>query len=301
MPESGMNGGLMGEVWLLSDRTENQSVVADGSLHGWTISDLMERYAEGLLGANANRFRRFPILLKFLNARTTLSVQVHPSDRQPELLPPGESGKTEAWVVLEAGIHSRIYSGLKPGTTSEDLARDLLTGTVVDHLVAFTPEVGDCFFIPAGTVHSLGGDMKVFEIQQNSDVTYRLYDWNQIDQQTGEPRELQIEQALASIDFSAVPCGALEPVVESTETHLRERLVTSDYFSVWRVSGETPFEVGAADGARVVVPVVGDGAVEYNGVGYPVKNDEALLLPAAVGVCRFYPNGVVSLLEVSIT
>ena len=108
--------------------------------------------------------------------------------------------------MLEAGTKSRIYAGLKPGTTADDLRHALTNGTVADHLACFTPKPGDGVFLPAGTVHSLGGDVVVFEVQQNSDVTFRLYDWDHVDPKTGQPRALQVDQALACIDFAAV-CG----------------------------------------------------------------------------------------------
>ena len=110
-----------------------------------------------MLGAPVPRFRRFPLLLKFLDVLEMLSVQVHPSDMHRDLLPKGETGKTEAWVVLEAGKDSRVYAGLKPKTTAEDLRRALSNGMVADQLAYFTPQPGDAVFIPAGTVHTLGG------------------------------------------------------------------------------------------------------------------------------------------------
>ncbi len=130
------------------------------------------------------------------DARGTLSVQVHPADRQTGFLPPGESGKTEAWVVLEAGPDSRVYAGLKPGTTGGGLRRAIANRTVPDLLASFKPKAGDGIFIPAGTVHSLG-DLVVFEVQENRDVTFRLYDWDHVDPKTGRGRPLQIEQAMA--------------------------------------------------------------------------------------------------------
>jgi len=163
--------------------------------------ELMKEFRGQLMGKLAPRFRRFPLLLKFLDARELLSVQVHPSDAHPELLPPGETSKTEAWVVIEANKGSHIYAGLKPGTTADDLRHSLTDGTIVDHLVNIVPKSGEGVFIPAGTVHTLGGGVVVFEIQQNSDVTFRLYDWNHVDAKTGKPRPLQVDQALASIDL----------------------------------------------------------------------------------------------------
>ena len=128
------NDGPIGEAWVLSDRDDYASLVANGPLKGWTIGQLLERSPEQLLGKAAQRFRRFPLLLKFLDAREMLSVQVHPADAQTDLLPAGETGKTEAWVVLEAGAESRIYAGLKPGTTAPELRRALTNGGVEDHL-----------------------------------------------------------------------------------------------------------------------------------------------------------------------
>lgn len=180
--------GPIGEAWILSDRDEHMSHVANGSLRGRTIGELREQFPEQLMGALAHRFPRFPLLLKFLDAHKMLSVQVHPSDAHKDLLPAGETGKTEAWVVLEAGTESRIYAGLKPGTTAGILRRALTNDTVADHLVCIAPKPGDGVFIPAGTVHTLGGDIVVFEIQRNGDVTFRLYDWGHVDAKTGKPR-----------------------------------------------------------------------------------------------------------------
>src|SRR5580658_4687028 len=127
--------GPIGEAWILSDRDEHPSVVANGSLKGQTICRLLKEFPEELLGKLAGRFGRFPLLLKFLDAREMLSVQVHPADARADLLPAGETGKTEAWVVLEAGKESRVYAGLKPGTNAADLRQSLATGRMADDLI----------------------------------------------------------------------------------------------------------------------------------------------------------------------
>ena len=200
--------GPIGEAWLLSDRDDHPSRVAAGPLKGSTLRQLFEHSLEPLMGKLAGRFQRFPVLLKFLDVHEKLSVQVHPKDGQRDYIPAGESGKTEAWVVLEEGSASRIYAGLKPGTTRNDLERALAMGEVADLLAGFTPNVGDAVLLPAGTVHSLG-DLVVFEVQENSDVTFRLYDWDHIDPKTGTARPLQVEQAVACVDFKQV---AIRPV-----------------------------------------------------------------------------------------
>ena len=221
--------------------------VADGPLKGRTIAQLLEQFPEQMMGKLAGRFGRFPLLLKFLDVRQMLSVQVHPTDANTDLLPAGETPKTEAWVVLEAGTESRIYAGLKPGTTAASLRHALTNGTVADQLASLTPKPGDAIFLRAGTVHSLGGDVVVFEIQQNSDVTFRLYDWNHVDPKTGKPRALQVEKAMACVDFSEGPVGRVTPVVETKTPVERERLFDCEHFRLWRLRGQSPFTVGAAD------------------------------------------------------
>lgn len=292
--------GPIGEAWVLSDRDDFPSKVADGALKGATIQQLIEQYPEEVMGKLASRFRRFPLLMKFLDAREMLSVQVHPSDAHPDLLPPGERGKTEAWVVLDAGADSQIYAGLKPGTTAEDIRTSLSDGTVEDHLLSVTPKPGDGFFLPAGTVHALGSDVVVFEVQQNSDVTFRLYDWDRVDAKTGQPRALQIEQALACIDYMKTDAGLVEPIVEAETPVLREQLFESEHFLLWRIHSQAPFTVGAAQVPRVLVCVEGAGKIEYGDMTYGVRKGEVILLPAVLGACIFQPVGAVNLLEIAL-
>jgi mannose-6-phosphate isomerase len=292
--------GPIGEAWLLSDRDDHQSRVANGPFKGQTIGELMKQSPEQVLGKLAGRFRRFPLLLKFLDARDMLSVQVHPSDRQTNYLPAGETGKTEAWVVLEAGTESRIYAGLKPATTADNLRWAIANGMVADHLACFAPKPGDGVFLPAGTVHALGGDVVVFEVQQNSDVTFRLYDWDHVDTKTGQRRALQVDQALACIDFAQGAVGPVVPMVEEVKPVLRERLFLCEHFGLWRLRGESPFTVGAAGTPRVLVCLTGDGQLEHDDANYAVDKGDVLLLPAVVGACLCRPRGAISLLELSL-
>jgi mannose-6-phosphate isomerase len=292
--------GPIGEAWVLSDREDHPSRVANGPLTGRTIGELIAEYPLQMMGELVRRSRRFPLLLKFLDAREMLSVQVHPSDARTDLLPPGESGKTEAWVVLEAGPDSRIYAGLKPGTTAQDLRQALRDGTVADHLPYFTPQAGNGVFLPAGTVHTLGGGVVVFEVQQNSDVTFRLYDWGRVDAATGQPRTLQVDQALACIDYAGRALGPVAPVLETTTPVRRESLFQDEHFELWRLTGESAFAVGVADVPRVLVCIEGEGKVEHDGSTYPVGKGDVWLLPAEVGSCPFDPHGGVSLLEIAL-
>ncbi|MEO8692210.1 MAG: type I phosphomannose isomerase catalytic subunit [Acidimicrobiales bacterium] len=296
--------GPIGEAWLLSDRDDHASRVVDGPLAGWTLQDVLRVAPRQLLGEGSRDFTRFPLLLKFLDAHQMLSVQVHPSDEQAKHLEDADSigfgnGKTEAWVVLAASEHSRIYAGLEPGTEPDDL-RALSAATMPQHVASFTPKRGDAVFVPAGTVHCLGGDVVVFEVQQNSDVTYRIFDWDRIDPTTGQPRELQVEAALACVDTSAGAVAPVVPVVESVEPVLRERLFCCEQFRVWRLTGRSPFPVGALGKPRVLVAVDGDADVDHDGDRYRLKRGEVLVLPAVVGVCVVRPIGDVTVLELSL-
>jgi mannose-6-phosphate isomerase len=294
------NDGPFGEAWILSDREDHASQIANGGLKGRTLRQVMEQFREPLMGRLAHRFRRFPLLLKFLDAREMLSVQVHPGYAHAGVPPAGKSAKTEAWVVLQAGKESRIDVGLKPGTTAAILRQSITNGTLAEHLVSIIPKPGDGVFIPAGTVHSLGGDVVVFEIQQNSDVTFRLYDWGHVDAKTGQPRELDVDQALACIDFVDGAAGLVTPTVETKTPVERARFFQCDPFRLWRLRGQSPFTVGAEGAPRVLVCIEGTGQVEHDGDTYLVQKGEVWLLPAVVGICTFRPKSIVSLLEIAI-
>ena len=292
--------GPIGEAWVLSDRGDHPSRVADGPLKGRTISQLLEQFPQQVMGELVGRFRRFPLLLKFLDAREMLSVQVHPADTHTDLLPAGETGKTEAWVVLEAGPKSRIYAGLRPGVTEAGLRQAIANGGVADQLAYITPQPGDAVFIPAGTVHTLGGDVVVFEVQENSDVTFRLYDWNHVDAKTGKPRALQIDQALACVDFGECAGGLVTPVMESKTPVEGEQLFRCEHFWLSRLQGDTPFAFGKRGAPSVLVCIEGAGQVEHSGEQYAIRKGDVFLLPAVLGTCSVQPRGAVKLLEIEI-
>ena len=198
------------------------------------------------------------------------------------------------------GSESSIYAGLKPGTDSGTLHQALANQTLADHLASFIPQPGDGVFLPAGTVHALGNDTVVFEVQENSDVTFRLYDWNRVDARTGQPRALQVDQALACIDFTQGPVGPVVAVVKTSSPVLCEQLFSCPHFRLWRWRGTVPFVVGAEGELRVLVCVAGTGVLEYAGTTYPINKGDVLLLPAVIGACAYRPHGAVSLLEVGL-
>jgi mannose-6-phosphate isomerase len=291
--------GPIGEAWVLSDHEDQASPVANGNLRGQTISQLFEQYPERLMGTLAHRFLRFPLLLKFVDARQMLSVQVHPPNADTALRPSGGTESTEGWVVLETAKDSRICAGLKPGTTSEVLVRALADGTVAEHLRCSNPKPGDAFLIPAGTPHTLG-DVVVFAVQQNSDVIFHLCDWDKIDPKTDRAQPLQAQEALACIEFGESLAGLVMPVVETTTHVRRELLFKCAQFWLWRLRGQSPFEVGAAGVPRIVLCIDGNGQILHGGVTHAVRKGDVFLLPAEIGVCAFQPRGGVALLEIAL-
>jgi mannose-6-phosphate isomerase len=146
----------------------------------------------------------------------------------------------------------------------------------------------------------LGGGVVVFEVQQNSDVTFRLYDWDHVDAKTGQPRALQVDQALASIDFTNSTGGLVTPLAMTTTPVERKRLFDCEHFLLWRLRGESPFNVGVTGMPRVLVCIQGSGWLDGGGSAYGVNKGEVWLLPAVIGACAFHPNSAVSLLEIAL-
>lgn len=292
--------GPVGEAWILSDRDDHASEIINGNLKGKTLADLFKKEQKNLMGMHTGAFERFPLLLKFLDAKEVLSVQVHPSDDQKKYIPKGDTGKTEAWVVLETGAKSLIYAGLEPGTDEATLRQALADDKVDKYVHCFTPKVGDGVFIHSGTVHTLA-DVVVFEIQENSDTTYRLYDWNRTDEKTGKPRELQIDKAIACIDFNITSVEPVKPVVETTAPIIREELFNNDHFILQRIRTVLKFDIETGNEPRVLICTTGVAQVQYKDADYQIKKGDVMLLPASVALVTVLPQGEITLLEATIT
>jgi mannose-6-phosphate isomerase len=193
----------VGESWEISDRPEDVSIIANGSLAGKDLHWLMETRGRELLGRAPLQSKRFPLLIKILDATEKLSLQVHPPAHKAAQL--GGEPKTEFWYIAEASPDAELYVGLRKGCTRQEFADKMQAGTVADCFHRLRVRAGDAMFLPSGRVHALGAGMVIFEIQQNSDTTYRVFDWNRLGLD-GKPRDLHIDQSMASIDF-----GDFEP------------------------------------------------------------------------------------------
>jgi mannose-6-phosphate isomerase len=267
------------ESWELVDRGSDQSMVVAGPLAGVSLGDLVRTRGPELLGRHAP-LSAFPLLFKFLDASHDLSVQVHPDDARARLLAPPDRGKTEAWYVIDTVPGSRIYAGLRTGTTRDDLAAALRAGHCGDVLHSFEPRPGDCIFIPAGTVHAIGAGLMVAEIQQSSDVTYRLHDWNRVGPD-GKPRAMHIEPGLEAVThFEPVAPVSGEPTADPAA----RRLVTNEYFLLDEVHPGRQWQVGGDDRCHFLAVISGSVRLEPHWGLPDLVAGSCVLLPATVGM-----------------
>jgi mannose-6-phosphate isomerase len=286
----------IGEAWLTGD--DNR--VAEGPLAGATLRELCQRYGRDLVGA-APQTDRFPLLIKFLFPRDKLSVQVHPDDRAAHIA--GEPcGKTECWYVAQAEAGAQIGLGLKPGTTREQFARAIQETKAEELLNWINVHPGEMYYVEAGTVHAIGPGSILLETQQNSDTTYRLYDY-------GRPRELHIERGLRVMK-ERTTAGRVEPVLDP-DGRMDGLIVSSSSFRVsrWRLrnSGSPVCDSGYSENedsrswptVEIVVGINGDGIVAGEGFS-PVRfgRGEAVVVPAAVDRFEIQPQGDLEALSV---
>lgn len=287
----------IGEAWLLSDREDHTSTVANGELKGYTITKLITEFSNEIMGKIGAEFKRFPLLLKYLDCNEILSVQVHPGDDQKEYIPKGNTGKSEAWVVLETSAHACIYAGLKPNTTKEDLEKAVHKKSLASQMHSFIPKKDDAIYIKSGTVHTLGGAV-VFEVQQNSDVTFRLYDWDRKDPKTGTPRKLQVDQAMACIDFNQININPIIPI--PTNDPDVEKLFDNPHFTTWQIKKNSTFEAGLENQPTILVCLEGEASTSHNAQSYPIAKGEVMLIPAILGSLQFETKSEIKLLQIAI-
>lgn len=268
----------IGESWEISDRPDDVSVVANGPLAGRDLRWLIANHARELLGESQTLGGRFPLLVKILDAREKLSLQVHPpADVAAEL---GGEPKTELWYVAHAARGADLYVGLRPGITRSELERRLRTGRVTECFHRIVVEEGDAMFLPSGRAHAIGAGNVIFEIQQNSDTTYRVYDWGRLGLD-GKPRELHVRQSLESINFHDYAPALLPAVWQDRPNHRWRPLVSDPLFDAELVAlrGARPLRVDARR-PWVIGVVKGDLKVTAKGEAVDLRPGGFCLLPA---------------------
>jgi mannose-6-phosphate isomerase len=262
----------IGESWELFDRPDGSAGIGNGPLAGMTLADLRGEVP-------------LPLMTKIIDARETLSVQVHPDDEAAAELS-GES-KTEAWYILESEPGALIYKGLEEGADPGDLVAAIAAGGVPDILHSFHPEAGDVVFLPAGTVHAIGGGIVLFEVQENSDTTYRLYDWDRLGLD-GKPRDLHTDQAIRAADFAGPGLDRVEPrIIEDDGRYRRVERVSCPQFTMeeQEIMGLVTFETEREGAERwhTVFILAGEGVVRAFGRNTEeafFSPGDTLLLPA---------------------
>jgi mannose-6-phosphate isomerase len=271
-------GEKIGESWEVADLPEGSSTIGNGPLQGRTLGEVVRKYPEEIMGKDFPE--PFPLLIKFLDAEEVLSVQVHPDAETCRRMGRGQP-KTECWYIIQARPGAMIYKGLKKGVTKELFARAVQHGTIAGLLAPVPVEAGQCHFLPAGTVHSIGGGLLIAEIQTPSDTTYRIFDWNRKDH-TGRVRPLHIEEAIESIHFHVTS--------ETLPVTTVGRLAHCEFFKIDKGHQCERCELFLARGQmRILIFLAGGGTILSEDVE-PVEFDpgDCVLIPAAFeGAVKF--------------
>jgi mannose-6-phosphate isomerase len=289
----------IGESWEISCRGEDNSVIRNGPLAGKTLRDLMQTHPEELLGERAEKgLRPFPLLNKFIDANELLSVQVHPDEKSAPRFP-GAEAKTEAWHILHAEPGATLVKGLKRGVTRRKLKEAICSNTVPSLLNTFRVSAGDTVFVPAGCVHAMGAGLVVCEMQENSDTTFRVYDWGRTGPD-GRPRRLHIEQALEVINFSDTSPEKVPPVEIVEGRNRRKILVACRFFAAELLEQAEPIEETPRTD-RLDTYMVLEGAAAIRTTAHAdvvVSAGDSFLVPASVGEYAVIPFGRLSMLKI---
>lgn len=286
----------IGESWELSGVAGDESVVAAGEYAGMRLSELIARFKGELVGRKVyeKHGTEFPLLIKFIDARQDLSIQVHPNDALSKARH-DKNGKTEMWYVVGADEGAHLLSGFAKRVTPEQYAASVENNTITELLTDYPIAPGDLFFLPAGRIHAIGAGSFVAEIQQTSDVTYRIYDYGRKGTD-GNPRELHTELAKEAIDYTVQP---------DYRTHYQPRkntetpLVSCPYFttSLYDLDAPAEKELATLDSFLVVMCVGGSGSlVDSEGNETPLRQGETVLVPASTQRVRFVPDSTMKLL-----
>lgn len=252
----------------------------------------VSRACRGLFGGQLPEDGQFPLLMKLLDCQELLSVQVHLDDGMARRLLGDERGKTEAWVILDVGPNDRIFAGLQEGTGREELVRRLRAGSVDECLHSFQPRMGDCIFLPAGTVHAVGGGVVLAEVQQSNDATFRLFDWNRLGSD-GRPRPLHIDEALEAINFSTGPQFPVtpRPLAVPGASNRAEALVRCPYFSLDRYPVSAALPLPYVGRLSIWMVIAGAAVLRAGDYCREFSAGETVLVPASVREGRWEAPG----------
>jgi len=273
-------GVPIGESWEISDRPGDVSVIANGPLAGKDLHWVLENHTRELLGKRVPHAGRFPLLIKILDAQEKLSLQVHPPASKAAAL--GGEPKTEMWYIADAQPGADLYVGLRRGATREEFEARLKSGTVADCFHRLEVKAGDTMFLPSGRVHAIGSGLVIFEIQQNSDTTYRVFDWNRVGLD-GKPRELHIPQSLESIDFQDFEPALVSSLCSGNGPEKVRPLVADPLFNVSASTLAAGATAGTAAGNMLIIGLLkGRLTVQHPTQPVTLQPGDFCLLPASI-------------------
>ena len=282
------------EAWVLSCHGDGECTIENTDFKGRTLSDVLANEGKGYLGTNCAKYENFPILIKLIDAKDNLSVQVHPDDEYA-LRVEGEYGKTEAWYIMDCDDDAEIIYGFKSDITKEEFRKSIEENTLTDYVNRVKVKKGDIFFIEAGTLHAICKGILLAEVQQNSNTTYRVYDYGRL--QNGKPRELHVEKALDVTSTKALDASG-KPMGETIQKDgYKETLLTKcDIFSMKRLDVEDKAEIIADEKSFVsLVALDGNGVVMHEDTCVTLYKGESLFIPAGLGKVEIL--GAVTVLE----
>ncbi len=267
------DAGKAAESWELSTHPAGESIVSDGEFAGMKLSEYIERNGKECLGKNAARFDFFPVLIKLIDAKDNLSIQVHPDDEYAMRVE-GEYGKTEMWYIVDCDEGAYLYYGLNREVTKEEFSERIKNNTLLEILNKVRISKGDVFFIPSGTIHAICAGTLICEVQQNSNTTYRVYDYGRTGAD-GKPRELHIEKAIDVARLSP------SPAQKKAEGNV---LASCKYFTVEKVLCDGKYELPlGADSFRSLVITNGSGELTVNGITLKLRKGSSIFIPAQAG------------------
>lgn len=284
---------VIAESWEVSCHIEGLSVIENGQYEGITLAEVLNANPQ-YKGENCKKFEFFPILTKLIDAQSNLSIQVHPDDEYA-LKNEGQYGKTEMWYIVECEDGAGVYCGFKSPISKETLKEALEQGKILDYLNFIKVNKGDCIFIPSGTVHAICGGCVICEIQQNSSLTYRLYDYDRVDK-TGKKRQLHIDKAVAVTDTSKVSKANSEVVYVNDNVQI---LADCKYFKAKRLVFDSEIKLNVDESSfSTLTCVEGNAVIEYNGKSYEMNTGDTYFLPAGLG--NYSINGKAVIVEASV-
>ena len=277
------------EAWVLSCHKDGESIIENGEFKGRTLSDVLKNEGKNYLGTNCEKFEEFPILIKLIDAKENLSVQVHPDDEYAMRVE-GEYGKTEAWYIVDCDENAEIIYGFKKDISKEEFRQSIENNTLLDYVNRVKVKKGDIFFIESGTLHAICKGILLAEVQQNSNTTYRVYDYGRL--QNGKPRELHIDKAVDVTSTKALDCSGT-PMGETIDrgTFSETLLTRCDLFTVRRLEITEKATIMADETSFVsLVCLDGNGVVMHGDSCVTLYKGESLFVPAGYGEFEILGN-----------